>query len=74
MDDVVVAFFLAGTTVVAFFFTGTVVELAFFLGALLLWSSLVFEGFLIESLVQALVGDSWGVELVKSNVYNRQTL
>ena len=43
------------------------------LGALL-WSSLVFEGFLIESLVQALVGDSWGVELVKSNVYNRQTL
>ena len=32
LDDVVVAFFLAGTAVVAFFFTGTVVELAFFAG------------------------------------------
>ena len=52
---------------------GLLLNLPSLLGALL-WSSLVFEGFLIESLVQALVGDSWGVELVKSNVYNRQTL
>ena len=53
---------------------GLLLNLPSLLRALLLWSSLVFEGFLIESLAQALVGDSWGVELVKSNVYNRQTL
>ena len=53
---------------------GLLLNLPSLLGALLLWSSLVFEGFLIESSAQALVGDSWGVELVKSNVYNRQTL
>ena len=52
---------------------GLLLNLPSLLGALL-WSSLVFEGFLIKSSVQALVGDSWGVELVKSNVYNRQTL
>ena len=60
--DVVVAFFLARTAFVAFFFAGTVIE-AFFVVAVFFgvrgFFDRVFGG-------AGIVGDSYGVELVKS--------